>query len=466
MSFRLLGVSVEVQFGFWIMAALLGYMSFQGDVSAGAQTMAIYPVWIGVVLISVLVHEYGHALAIRRHKIEPEITLHWMGGTTHWRAVLPLGRLHQIVISLAGPFAGFFLAGILYAFMRAAPQVVAEMPPLAQQAMRLLRDVNIGWGIFNLIPILPFDGGHVLEHAMGPRRARITALISMVIAGGLTILALRMQMFWMMFLFGSSAIQSFQRFSSEPEVSAADLARREPKPREEPLLGEVAALLLRARQALADERLEEAAALAGEVLSLDPTPPPHAGREAHEIVAWAALLGGDLKGAAGAIARARKLGAPDAALVGSLHRALGETRQARKVLEEARAAGDDRKEVVGPLIQVLIEQKEIARAAAVALDIVDALSEEDARKMAEIAFEHGAFDWAGRLYEAVFRRNGEGEDAYGAARANAKDGNLERALELLQRAVEAGFSDRARAWSDSALESLRNGPLETVLPRP
>jgi len=82
------------------------------------------------------------------------------------------------------------------------------------------------------------------------------------------------------------------------------------------------------------------------------------------------------------------------------------------------------------------------------------------------AFEHGAFDWAGRLYEAVFRRNGAGEDAYDAARANAKNGNLERALELLQRAVEAGFSDRARAWSDSALESLRNGPLETVLPRP
>ena len=51
---------------------------------------------------------------------------------------------------------------------------------------------------------------------------------------------------------------------------------------------------------------------------------------------------------------------------------------AQRVLEQARARGDDRKEVVGPLIQILIEQGEVPRAAAVALDIVDALSTDDA----------------------------------------------------------------------------------------
>ena len=465
MSFRLLGVSVEVQFGFWITAALLGYMS-SGRSPLTQEAFVWYGIWVSVVLISVLVHEYGHALAIRRHRIEPEITLHWMGGSTRWRAPLPLGRIDHILISLAGPFAGFFLAGILYGIERVSPQLVAGMPLMAQEGIDMLLQVNIGWGIFNLIPILPFDGGHVLEHAMGPKRARATAAVSMVIAGVLTVLAMQRQLFWLMFLFGSSTIQSFQRLSNEREISAADLDGPPPRPREEPIPGEVAALLLRARQALADERLEEASALVNEVLARDPPAPRRAAREAHEVIAWAALLSGDLKVATGALTRARKLGDPDPALVGSLHRALGEDRQARKVLEEARAAGDDRKEIVGPLIQILIAQGEIARAAAVALDIIEALSEEDARKMAEIAFEHGAFDWAARLYEAVFRRNGEGEDAYGAARASAKSGNLERALELLQRAVEAGFSDRARAWSDSALESLRNGPLETVLPRP
>jgi tetratricopeptide (TPR) repeat protein len=327
--------------------------------------------------------------------------------------------------------------------------------------------VNIAWGIFNLIPVLPLDGGHVLEHALGPRRIRLTAGISFLAAGSLAVLSLRWGMFWIGILFVMSAIQSFNRFRTEPDITAANLERSRPRtPPEDPVPGELLALIRRARRALADDRLVEAIALADKILATDPAPPRPAAREAHEVLSWARLLSDDVKGAVASLAQARRLGEPDRALAAAVHRALGEVRQARRILEEARAAGDDRKEIVGPLIQILIEAGEVPRAAALALDIVDSLSEEDARKMAEIAFEHGAFEWSAHLYEAVFRRNGEGEDAYGAARASAKDGNLEKALELLRRAVEAGFTDRARAWSDAALEPLRSGPLETVLPRP
>ena len=144
----------------------------------------------------------------------------------------------------------------------------------------------------------------------------------------------------------------------------------------------------------------------------DPAAPRPALQKAHEIIVWVRLLGEDVKGATVALAQVKRFGPPDPALAAAVHRALGEIRQARKILEEARAAGDDRKEVVGPLIQILIEQGEVARAAAQALDIVDSLSDEDARKMAEISFDSGAFEWSARLYEAVFRRNGAGEDAY------------------------------------------------------
>ena len=157
----------------------------------------------------------------------------------------------------------------------------------------------------------------------------------------------------------------------------------------------------------------------------------------------------------------------DPALRGVVMLARGDRKQARRALEEARKRGDNRKEVVGPLIQILIEEGEIARASAVALDIVESLSDEDTRKMAQIAFEGGAFDWSARLYEAVFAREGQADDAYEAARAAAKDGQDEKALRLLRNAVEAGFSDRARAWSDAALSALqREQGLETVVPRP
>lgn len=459
MSFRLFGVSVDVQLGFWLSAALLGY-----GILAGGQYQ-LFLVWILVVFLSVLMHEFGHALAIKRHRIEPEITLHFMGGTTTWRSLLPLGRLQHVLISLAGPFAGFFVAGVLHLLLRYVPGL-HTLPPMLLRGVDMLIQVNVVWGILNLIPVLPFDGGHVLEHALGPRRGRLTAAISGVAAVILAILFLRAGFFFFTFILAMSAFQSLQRFRAEPEAPSPSMNRRRAALHEEPLPPETAVLLQRARRAVEDERTDEAMALSNEVLAQSPAPPKRALREAHELIGWSHLLLGDTRQAGEALAQARKHGDPDPALVGAVHLALGELKQARKVLEAARASGDDRKEVAGPLIRVLVEQGEVARAAAVALDIVEQLSEDDARKMAEIAFEHGAFDWSARLYEAIFRRVGLGEDAYGAARASAKDGNLERAIELLRHAVEAGFTDRARAWSDSAFEALRGAPLEAVLPRP
>ena len=44
--------------------------------------------------------------------------------------------------------------------------------------LEALAFANIWWGLLNLIPVLPWDGGHILEHALGPRRVRLTILFS------------------------------------------------------------------------------------------------------------------------------------------------------------------------------------------------------------------------------------------------------------------------------------------------
>ncbi|AKT40007.1 M50 family metallopeptidase [Chondromyces crocatus] len=464
LSFRFFGIPVEIQPWFWITAFIINWSLLNRGGYSAAFQVGLMLVWLAVVFVSVLVHELGHAFAIRRHRIEPEITLHGLGGATTWRTVLPLGRLDHIFISLAGPFAGFALGGVVYLVKTFTPATVA-LPDLALFAIDSLLWVNIAWGIFNLIPVLPFDGGHVLEHALGPKRTRLAAGISFLVAGSLTLLSVVYRQYWIAFLFGMSAVQSYQRFRAEADVTAVDLERARQAPREDAIPGELLSLIRRGRRALADDHLDEAAALAAEILARETVPRP-AARQAHEIMAWVRLLGDDPKTAQVSVVQARRYGDVDPALEAGVARALGESRVARRILEEARMAGDDRKEVVGPLIQLLLEQGEVNRAAANALDIVESLSEEDARKMAEIAFDEGSFEWSARLYEAVFRRNGASEDAYDAARASAKSGNADQALELLKKAVEAGFSDRTRAWSDSALESLRsNERLDTVFPR-
>lgn len=472
MGFRLFGVNIEIQAGFWITAALLGWPA------AGMPGREIV-IWVAVVLLSILVHELGHAAAVMRHKIEPEITLHWMGGTTAWRPILPLSRRDYVVISAAGPCAGFALWGVLQLFVTLAPGVYMSLPAPVLTALEYLRQINLAWSIFNLIPVLPLDGGHILEHALGPRRVRLAAGISLAVASLLILLFLRMHSYWGVFLFGMAAMQNVQRLrAANPEQMRVEPARRAVD--DQPALpAETLDLLRRARTALADDEPSRARALAEQVLagagvgadlggeSPPAGPPPEAARAALEVVAWSYLAEDRPNEARAAIARASKLGELDAALVGAVLVAAGKTREARSVFEAARAAGDDRKEIAGPLIQILLGQGEVARAAATALDIIEQLSGEDGRKMAALAFEASAFDWAARLSEAVFDRDGQPEDAYDAARAHALAGENSVALDLLRRAVAAGFSDAPRAWSDAALASLRaDDAFAALLPRP
>ncbi len=473
MSFRLFGVNVEIQMSFWITSVILGLSRLSApDVPRGA--MAI---WALVVFVSVLVHEMGHALAVMRHGIEPQVTLYAMGGLTRFQPVLPLSRRDRVLISLAGPLAGFALGGVTLALARVFPQAFAGST-LRQFAVSSMLWVNFGWGLVNLAPVLPFDGGHVLEQALGPKRVQLTALVSTVVAFLVAGAFVYRREAWGALLFGLAAVQSYRRFAAS-EASGETSGEGAP---EEPVPPELAALLRAARHALGEEEVERACSLAQRVLEGDGGQhrvPAAARCEALEVIAWGHLLEDRAEVAAEVLAQIRRVTPepPDAALEGAVLFALKDYPRARKILEAARAQGDDRKQIVGPLVQILIAQDEVGRAAEVALAVADSLSDDDVRRMAGLAVEHGAFSPAARLLEAIFNRRHLPEDAYEAARAEAQAGRPERALDLLRRAVEAGFSDRARVWSDAALATLQASPaadaagapqppaLEALLPR-
>jgi hypothetical protein len=131
----------------------------------------------------------------------------------------------------------------------------------------------------------------------------------------------------------------------------------------------------------------------------------------------------------------------------------GNVAAARAVLESARARGDHRKEVFGPLIQALIAQSDHARAAAVALDCEEQISTEDLRQLAGMTLER-APSWGGRLSEIAFKRESVADDAFDAARGFARAGDVGRAVDLLRRAFAAGFSDIQRVKDDDTLGKL------------
>jgi Zn-dependent protease len=137
-------------------------------------------IWVAVVFVSVLVHELGHAVIGRVFGLVPQIELHGMGGTTSWVAGRDVGHARAMAISVAGPFAGFALAAVLLLLTRLGfnPQSFH-----ARVALSFAWQVNLYWGIFNLAPMLPLDGGNVLRSGLnlltkgrGEKPARIISI--------------------------------------------------------------------------------------------------------------------------------------------------------------------------------------------------------------------------------------------------------------------------------------------------
>ena len=86
------------------------------------------------------------------------------------------------------------------------------MDPRALYFLRMLSTISFIWAILNLLPILPMDGGRLLETILGPRNIRTTLMISMVTAIAIGLLAfLKTGSILLPVFMGMFAYQSFQR---------------------------------------------------------------------------------------------------------------------------------------------------------------------------------------------------------------------------------------------------------------
>lgn len=178
LRFRLLGFPVRVHPWFWIVTILLNGDSL---LKIGPQFLLI---WVAVVFVSILVHELGHALAFRRFGERAEIVLYAFGGLAIPQGVVS-GRWRRIVVSLAGPFAGFILCGVVYGSNLAFGWAQGNGLEVAFLYIQLVF-VNLYWGLLNLLPVFPLDGGQVSRELCtgrwGHRGTRVSLKISIATA--------------------------------------------------------------------------------------------------------------------------------------------------------------------------------------------------------------------------------------------------------------------------------------------
>lgn len=164
-------IPIRISPFFFLTAAFIGWMN------SGMNVMAIL-IWIVIIFVSILIHEFGHALTAKAFGQNPSIELVAFGGLT-----IPngpkLSLWKEFIVVLFGPLFGFIL------FLIAAYLSKITGPPM-QAVFRVTAIVNLFWTVVNLLPVLPLDGGQlvriILEGIFGVKGYRYATICSAVLS--------------------------------------------------------------------------------------------------------------------------------------------------------------------------------------------------------------------------------------------------------------------------------------------
>lgn len=184
LHFRLLRIPVRVHPLFWLIMAMLGEPIFRGP------RPELLLVWVACGFVSILLHEMGHAVAARFYGAWSSITLVAFGGFAAYSPV-PHKAWKRLVISAAGPAVNFAIVGVVLGIEKTLVSGQVVLSPYLAAVLLFLFYQNLFWGIFNLFPIWPLDGGRIFREVCamaGSRKADIvTHAVSIGVAGFLAL---------------------------------------------------------------------------------------------------------------------------------------------------------------------------------------------------------------------------------------------------------------------------------------
>ncbi|HEX7261381.1 MAG TPA: site-2 protease family protein, partial [Luteolibacter sp.] len=173
LRFSIFGIPVEVQPFFWVTLVILG-----GAIGADTATEIFQLVlFVMAGFISILVHELGHALTARSFGAATSITLQAFGGFAAYAGV-SMNRWQRFLITAAGPAIQIALGFAVLLLLRNLP----ELSNHGVYFLHVLMVISFFWAILNLLPVVPLDGGQMLDAALGPERIKITLWVTIVVA--------------------------------------------------------------------------------------------------------------------------------------------------------------------------------------------------------------------------------------------------------------------------------------------
>lgn len=213
--FPFFGIPVRVTPWFWLAGILTSYQWIQ------VREFGHVLVWVACLFFSILIHELGHAFAGRMFGWPSDVILYHFGGVARFYHQDGYTTGRSVVVSFAGPWAGFLLYGVVVAAEYLLKQgnhlpVWGEgYMPLPLYAIDVLKYINLYWGLVNLLPVLPLDGGRISAALFENYRPRDGLLWCLRIGTGVGALAAAFFFFidlrFAGILFALLAIDNFQR---------------------------------------------------------------------------------------------------------------------------------------------------------------------------------------------------------------------------------------------------------------
>ncbi len=163
------GIRVGLDYSWFIIFVLVVYMlavwffpeNFEDVSTAGAWVLSLLTAFL--FFLSILLHEFAHAVAARKRDVEiSEIILFIFGGLARMKKE-PEKAADEFVIAGAGPLCSFVLGAVFLGIAFLSEPFLGEG---LHGVFWYIGYINILLVIFNLVPGFPLDGGRMMRAAI------------------------------------------------------------------------------------------------------------------------------------------------------------------------------------------------------------------------------------------------------------------------------------------------------------
>jgi Zn-dependent protease len=195
---RIAGIPIYLDMFFVLVLLIFTYPYFT---AGSTQAMSAGFVIVIGLLLSILLHELGHAFAGRLFGASvAHIELTGLGGVAQFERSLPSSVFARTVIYLAGPAVNLLL---WLGFDALTGEAMQSGKSMLAVPIAVLAWANFALLVFNLLPAYPLDGGHTLDAWLGALfgsawATRIVATLGLIVAAGLVYIALPSAFFLML----------------------------------------------------------------------------------------------------------------------------------------------------------------------------------------------------------------------------------------------------------------------------